>query len=249
MNSELAKLQDWFTANKLTINTKKSNFVVFHPSRTKQKLQVNIKLTDYITSKFIYLEQKDYVKYLGVLLDNKHSWKPHIDYISNKVSRIVSILSELRHSLPKDSLLKYTNYFCNHCSYNGINIWGQASKTIQDKLQLLQKRALRSTFFTNSTHSVIPLFIETDILPVILLYFYSTAQSVYDVTYNFAPTNISKLFTRVKDIHNYDNYEPNNIEMYSKTRIKNKWLKNTTKYYTHKNKFSLTNEKMFSYKN
>ena len=61
MNSELAKLQDWFTANKLTINIKKSNFVVFHPSRMKQKLQVDIKLTDYKTSKFIYLEQKDYM--------------------------------------------------------------------------------------------------------------------------------------------------------------------------------------------
>ena len=71
VNSESAKLQDWFTANKLTISMKKSNFVIFHQFRMKQKLQVNIKLTDYKTSKFIYLEQKDSVKYLGVLLDNK----------------------------------------------------------------------------------------------------------------------------------------------------------------------------------
>ena len=71
VNSESAKLQDWLTANKLTISMKKSNFVIFHQFRMKQKLQVNIKLTDYKTSKFIYLEQKDNVKYLGVLLDNK----------------------------------------------------------------------------------------------------------------------------------------------------------------------------------
>ena len=71
VNSESAKLQDWFTANKLTISMKKSNFVIFHQFRMKQKLQVNIKLTDYKTIKFIYLEQKDSVKYLGVLLDNK----------------------------------------------------------------------------------------------------------------------------------------------------------------------------------
>ena len=80
VNSESAKLQDWFTANKLTISMKKSNFVIFHQFRMKQKLQVNIKLTDYKTSKFIYLEQKDNVKYLGVLLDNKLFLKPHIDY-------------------------------------------------------------------------------------------------------------------------------------------------------------------------
>ena len=129
MNSELAKLQDWFTANKLTINIKKSNFVVFHPSRMQQKLQVDIKLTDYKTSKFIYLEQKDYVKYLGVLLDNKLSWKPHVDYIlSNKVSRIVSILSKLRHSLPRDILLKVYKSLLQPLLLYGINIWGQASK-------------------------------------------------------------------------------------------------------------------------
>ena len=60
MNSELAKLQDWFAANKLTVNVTKSNFFVFHPSHMKQKpgqkLQVNIKLTDCKNSKFIYLQ-------------------------------------------------------------------------------------------------------------------------------------------------------------------------------------------------
>ena len=63
----------------------------------------------------------------------------------------------------------------------GINIWSQASKKIQDKLLLLQKRAPRSIFFENSTHSAIPLLTETDILPVTLLYFCSTAQVMYDV--------------------------------------------------------------------
>ena len=86
----------------------------------------------------------------------------------------------------------------------GINIWGQASKKVQEKLLLLQKRALRSIFFLNSTHSAVPLFTETEILPVTLLYFYSTAQLMYDVNHNFAPTNISNIFTQVKDIHNYD---------------------------------------------
>ena len=42
MNSESAKLQDWITANKLTIDVKKSNFVVFHPSRIKHKGQFKL---------------------------------------------------------------------------------------------------------------------------------------------------------------------------------------------------------------
>ena len=31
LNAEFQKLYDWLTANKLTLNIKKSNFVIFHP--------------------------------------------------------------------------------------------------------------------------------------------------------------------------------------------------------------------------
>ena len=33
-----------------------------------------------ITNPYISLEQKNYVKYLGVLLDSNLSWNSHIDY-------------------------------------------------------------------------------------------------------------------------------------------------------------------------
>ena len=35
MNDELLKVQKRLTANKLTLNIKKSNFIIFHPSRDK----------------------------------------------------------------------------------------------------------------------------------------------------------------------------------------------------------------------
>ena len=31
VNAELSKVQEWLVANKLTLNAKKSNFVIFHP--------------------------------------------------------------------------------------------------------------------------------------------------------------------------------------------------------------------------
>ena len=35
------------------------------------------------------------IKFLGVMLDNKLSWKAHINYISSKISKSVSILKTL----------------------------------------------------------------------------------------------------------------------------------------------------------
>ena len=42
------------------------------------------------------LECKDYVKYLGILIDSNLSWKVHIEYISLKISKAVGLIAKLR---------------------------------------------------------------------------------------------------------------------------------------------------------
>ena len=39
------------------------------------------------------LEQKRYVKYLGVLIDGHLSWRHHIDYFLSKISKGVGIIA------------------------------------------------------------------------------------------------------------------------------------------------------------
>ena len=39
VSSELAKVADWLNANKLTLNAKKSNFVIFRPYQRKMDLR------------------------------------------------------------------------------------------------------------------------------------------------------------------------------------------------------------------
>ena len=40
VKSELAKVSDWLNANRLTLNAKKSNFVIFRPYQRKMHLSV-----------------------------------------------------------------------------------------------------------------------------------------------------------------------------------------------------------------
>ena len=42
VNSELLKDSDWLNANKLTLNAKKSNYVIFRPYQRKLNYAVNI---------------------------------------------------------------------------------------------------------------------------------------------------------------------------------------------------------------
>ena len=73
VNNELQNLYNWLTANKLTPNIKKSNFVIFHPYQPK------LCMFDKEKNKYVCLESKVYIKYLGVLIDQNLSWKyvPH----------------------------------------------------------------------------------------------------------------------------------------------------------------------------
>ena len=66
MNAELLKIVEWLTANKLSVNKKKTNFVIFHPYQERPSHDtVNIKVYDNCLNKYFNLERKEYVKYLG----------------------------------------------------------------------------------------------------------------------------------------------------------------------------------------
>ena len=52
VNDELSNVYDWLTTNKLSLNIKKSNFVIFRPSQKKLNYEVNLKVFDYQTNTF-----------------------------------------------------------------------------------------------------------------------------------------------------------------------------------------------------
>ena len=78
INIGLQGLYDWLTANKLTLNNKKSNYVIFRPYQKEMHTPPQICIFDNETRKRISLTQKDCIKYLGVLIDENLSWKNHI---------------------------------------------------------------------------------------------------------------------------------------------------------------------------
>ena len=86
------------------------------------------------------IDQKTYVKYLGVLIDEHLNWKEHILSITKKISRSVGIICKLR-SCMDVSLLRTLYYI--HLNY-GIHAWGSTCKTDLDKIVILQNKAVRA---------------------------------------------------------------------------------------------------------
>ena len=171
VNDELMKVCEWLNANKLSLNNGKSNFVIFHPYQHKAYYDVNLKIYDNSLQKSIPLERKNYVKYLGVLIDSNLSWRYRIDHISSKISKGVGIIAKLRHFVPTNTLTRiYRSLIEPYISY-GLTAWGQAANCLLIKVLILQKRALRLIYFSDCRAHAIPLFLSSSILPLHLLLF------------------------------------------------------------------------------
>ena len=84
-------VKKWPDANKLALNVDKTNFVIF-PSHTK-------KLTEPVALKFGLkkITQANHVRFLGVLLDETLSWKPHLVKLCRKLARSVGIFYSMFH--------------------------------------------------------------------------------------------------------------------------------------------------------
>ena len=69
INMELEKISEWFKANKLSLNVKKTNYTLFHKSISKDYL--NLKLPELKTVNSV-LKRQISVKFLGVMLDENY---------------------------------------------------------------------------------------------------------------------------------------------------------------------------------
>ena len=71
VNSELNRLTDWFRANKLSVNIKLSNFMIFRPRQKRQTLDIKV----YLSNQEIH--QVNETVFLDVVLDEHLTWLPH----------------------------------------------------------------------------------------------------------------------------------------------------------------------------
>ena len=153
VNSELLKVSAWLNANKLTLNAKKSNYVIFRPYQRKLNYSVNIEMIDNCTQIPTTLQCEDHVKYLGVLLDSNLSWKFQINNVALKISRTVGVVARLRHFVPRTTLLNiYQSLILPYLTY-GLAAWGQAAKT---HLQKILVPVLRLMYFSEPRAHAVP---------------------------------------------------------------------------------------------
>ena len=102
INIELVLLNDWLKLNKLSLNEKKTKFMMFY---SQQREVPNIKLRMDNTD----LEPITDFNFLGIIINKHIKWNNHINKIANNIARTNGILNRLKHFLAPGILVNIYN--------------------------------------------------------------------------------------------------------------------------------------------
>ena len=121
VNDELIKINEWFSANKLSLNVGKTKFSLFHKSGKKKAsplIYQNKKINNHD------IERVNIMKFISVLLDDNLSWKEHIKHLENKIDKSIGLMHRGKPFLDKKSLLAlYYSYIHSYLNYANL-AWG-----------------------------------------------------------------------------------------------------------------------------
>lgn len=120
----MSDLLAWFSHNNLCLNSSKT-------------VRTNFSLRSIPASHVCH----GAVKFLGVFVDSKLTWDPHIDYVVNNFSKNYFLLRSLKPLVSASTLLSvYHAYIHSRITY-GILVWGHCSAAV--RLFKLQRRSVR----------------------------------------------------------------------------------------------------------
>jgi hypothetical protein len=195
INAELTVVSTWFSANLLSLNVKKTNYILFG---NKKPPDVSITIgSEKILRVF-------HTKFLGVIIQSDLKWNTHINSLTNKISKTIGVINKIKHILATahlkmlyQSLIEpYLNYCCV--------VWASPEKSsVLETLLKLQKRSVRIILFVPYRDHSQPLFHKLNILNIYDLCLAQILIYVYKSVNYLLPNQCIKYFTRTKDIHPY----------------------------------------------
>ena len=180
--------------NKLKLNTGKTNYLLIH--NKKQSYNINLKINNK------EIQCLNTIKYLGVVIDHRLSWKPHIEYIRNKVSKCMWAITKLRRYTNIKSLkLVYYSLAHPHLTYC-ISTWGSSPESSLKPLVVKQKRLIRIMLYQPFRCHTKPLFHQLQILNLNQLHHFQVGKIMHN--YHKKKTNLNVNLELLTNKHSHN---------------------------------------------
>ena len=155
-----------------------------------------------------YIEQKDLIKYLGVMIDKKVNWKYHISFICSRMLRNTGIFYKLRHYLtPMQQRQIYYNLVYPYITYAPV-AWGSTYRSHISQLQTMQNNISGIIFFETmygkNTSNALPLLNPLDILTINNIYELHALKFFHNWHNQKLSSIFNKIFLFIKEVHLYN---------------------------------------------
>ena len=133
-NQELCKVANWLAANKLSLNVKKTHFVIYKAKNKKMANNITINIGNQS------IEQVNNTNFLGLYNDQDLSWKHNIKEVTSKISKLSGILIRARHYLPLKTLQTIYNAFVYpYLTYCNV-VWASTYSSRLEGIHKVQKK-------------------------------------------------------------------------------------------------------------
>ena len=196
IETDLLHISEWLKINKLSLNIKKTQFMIF-TNKNSSKPNIDLKIDGH------KIEQTLKTKFLGVIIDSQLTWKYHINYICGKIARGIGIIIKARKLLNRETLITlYYSFiypylqYCNH-------VWGSTCITFLKKLHVLQKRIVRVIAGAKPREHSEPLFKNLNILSIFQINVYAIGKFMYKVYHRETLNVFISMFKENSSVHRY----------------------------------------------
>ena len=226
---ELAILQDWFYANKLTLNVDKSVYLLFERNNTKCDLNISV------CGKV--LPRCSDAKFLGTWIDDALNWRAHIRKLKAKLKSGLGMMRRANKYL--SSAAKRTLYYGqvhSNLSY-GVSVWGtMINKGQVRELSDIQRKCVKLIYNKNGCDYFKMARIPTLEQLIVL----EQCKMGFKLCTNQLPKGLSKLLTTnhdkqsIEKVHSYPTRSKNipNRPAATTTLYRNSFLYKSIQHYS-----------------
>ena len=198
MNNEMVNVVEWLNTNKLSLNLKKTHFILFKHKKQKAVLSSELMINNVRIDKVLK------TRFLGVIIDCHLLWDEHIQFMKNKIAKNIGILYKAKKYLPKKTVHTLYYAFVHPYYTYCIEVWGNTYYKHLASVIKLQKRAVRVITDAKKCDHTEPLYKELNLLTVPQMYVYSTQVFMYKFYHNELPNVFDQMFCLKRDVHSYE---------------------------------------------
>jgi len=198
VNHKMTKVMDWLTKNKLSLNISKTkHMLITNKHVSTESFVINVNRNR--------IERTVTYKYLGVIVDEKLTWKEHCKQLCSTISKYVGVMYKVKCYVNNQTLRMLYHSLINSRAQYGLIAWGKAASCHLQPISAVLNRAMRCLNTDKlSTNKVTTIYKMQKIIQLKDTYNLEVSKFMYKYTTSQLRATFSNYFKLITDVQSYD---------------------------------------------